>query len=100
MLNVLKKDGPNVSCASMVLKKTIGYIGNTDALYIIFSASSCSLSVLSEINGVGYKASVDKEVLILTLGYSHEIFYAMPKGITAVFEVEQRNVGTVNNCKY
>ncbi len=39
-----------------------------------------------EINGVGYKASVDKEVLILTLGYSHEIFYAMPKGIAAVFE--------------
>ena len=39
-----------------------------------------------EINGVGYKASVDKEVLILTLGYSHEIFYALPKGITAVFE--------------
>ncbi|MBP7709700.1 MAG: 50S ribosomal protein L6 [Rickettsiales bacterium] len=39
-----------------------------------------------EINGVGYKASVDKSVLILTLGYSHEIFYALPKGITAVFE--------------
>jgi large subunit ribosomal protein L6 len=39
-----------------------------------------------EINGVGYKASVEKEVLILTLGYSHEIFYALPKGITAAFE--------------
>lgn len=39
-----------------------------------------------EINGVGYKASVDKGVLVLTLGYSHEIFYALPKGITAVFE--------------
>ncbi len=39
-----------------------------------------------EINGVGYKASVDKSVLILTLGYSHEIFYALPKGITAAFE--------------
>jgi len=39
-----------------------------------------------EINGVGYKASVDKGNLILTLGYSHEIFYAIPKGITAIFE--------------
>lgn len=39
-----------------------------------------------EINGVGYKALVDKEVLILTLGYSHEIYYSLPKGITAVFE--------------
>ena len=39
-----------------------------------------------EINGVGYKASVDKGVLALTLGYSHEIFYALPRGIEAAFE--------------
>jgi large subunit ribosomal protein L6 len=39
-----------------------------------------------EINGVGYKAVVDKTALILTLGYSHEIFYALPNGITAAFE--------------
>lgn len=39
-----------------------------------------------EINGVGYKASVDKSVLILTLGYSHEIFYVLPKGVAAVFD--------------
>jgi large subunit ribosomal protein L6 len=39
-----------------------------------------------EINGVGYKASVDKGVLTLTLGYSHEIFYALPNGISAAFE--------------
>jgi large subunit ribosomal protein L6 len=39
-----------------------------------------------EINGVGYKASVDKSLLTLTLGYSHEIIYALPKGITAAFE--------------
>lgn len=39
-----------------------------------------------EINGVGYKASVDKGILTLTLGYSHEIFYSLPKGISAAFE--------------
>ena len=39
-----------------------------------------------EINGVGYKASVDKGVLSLTLGYSHEILYALPQGINAAFE--------------
>jgi large subunit ribosomal protein L6 len=39
-----------------------------------------------EINGVGYKASVNAGVLALTLGYSHEIFYALPKGISAAFE--------------
>ena len=39
-----------------------------------------------EINGVGYKAAVDKNLLVLTLGYSHEIVYALPKGIVASFE--------------
>jgi len=39
-----------------------------------------------EINGVGYKASVDKGNLALTLGYSHEIIYALPTGISAAFE--------------
>lgn len=38
-----------------------------------------------EVNGVGYKALVDKRTLVLTLGYSHEIFYALPEGIEAVF---------------
>lgn len=39
-----------------------------------------------EFNGVGYKAAIDKNLLILTLGYSHDIVYSLPKGITAVFE--------------
>lgn len=39
-----------------------------------------------EINGVGYKAAVDKSILTLTLGYSHEIYYSLPQGITAAFE--------------
>jgi len=45
-----------------------------------------SFKTTLEINGVGYKASVDKNLLILTLGYSHEIVYALPKGIAAAFE--------------
>lgn len=39
-----------------------------------------------EINGVGYKASVSKNILVLDLGYSHEIVYSLPEGITAAFE--------------
>lgn len=39
-----------------------------------------------EINGVGYKASVNKGVLMLTLGYSHDIYYVLPEGIEAAFE--------------
>ncbi|MCC6470037.1 MAG: 50S ribosomal protein L6 [Alphaproteobacteria bacterium] len=35
-----------------------------------------------EINGVGYRAAVQGKVLQLTLGYSHEIKYPIPEGIT------------------
>lgn len=39
-----------------------------------------------EVNGVGYKAAVTNNILVLTLGYSHEVFYALPEGIAASFE--------------
>jgi large subunit ribosomal protein L6 len=42
--------------------------------------------IILEINGVGYKASVDKGVLFMTLGYSHEICYTLPVGVEASFE--------------
>lgn len=34
-----------------------------------------------EINGVGYRAAADKNFVTLSLGFSHEIKYAIPKGI-------------------
>ncbi|KMQ92639.1 50s ribosomal protein l6 [Lasius niger] len=37
-----------------------------------------------EINGVGYRANVQEDVLNLSLGYSHPIKYQIPKGITIV----------------
>jgi len=36
-----------------------------------------------EINGVGYRAAVKGQQVDLTLGFSHPIAYALPKGITA-----------------
>lgn len=36
-----------------------------------------------EFNGVGYKASVQGNLLTLSLGYSHVIDYVLPVGITA-----------------
>lgn len=42
--------------------------------------------VTLEINGVGYKAAVEKTGIVMSLGYSHEIFYLLPKNVTAVFE--------------
>ncbi len=35
-----------------------------------------------EINGVGYRAQVQGSDLILSLGYSHEVRYNIPQGIT------------------
>jgi large subunit ribosomal protein L6 len=35
-----------------------------------------------EINGVGYRAAVQGQELVLSLGYSHEIRYPIPDGIT------------------
>ena len=35
-----------------------------------------------EINGVGYRAAVAGKVLKLSLGYSHDIDYAIPAGVT------------------
>ena len=37
-----------------------------------------------DINGVGYKASVQGKVLQLSLGYSHDIPFPIPEGITIV----------------
>lgn len=39
-----------------------------------------------EIRGVGFRASVDGKILSLSLGFSHEIKYAIPQNITIVAE--------------
>ena len=39
-----------------------------------------------EITGTGYKAAVQGKDLVLSLGYSHEIRYPIPAGITIVCE--------------
>lgn len=38
-------------------------------------------SVRIEIVGVGFRAAVDKGMLTMSLGYSHEIKYVIPKGV-------------------
>jgi len=46
-----------------------------------------------EINGVGYRAQMQGQDLVLQLGYSHEIRYAVPKGITV--QVEKQTEVTI-----
>ena len=46
-----------------------------------------------EFNGVGYRVSVAGNGLKLTLGYSHDINYPLPQGVTATVE---QNIITVS----
>jgi large subunit ribosomal protein L6 len=39
-----------------------------------------------EINGVGYRAEVKGQVVVLSLGYSHPIEYKLPDGVSAKVE--------------
>jgi large subunit ribosomal protein L6 len=39
-----------------------------------------------EINGLGYKAELDGNILVLNLGYSHAVRFGLPEGITAAIE--------------
>lgn len=43
-----------------------------------------------EINGIGYRAEVQGNVINLNLGYSHPIGFELPEGISA--EVEKNNI--------
>jgi len=43
-----------------------------------------------EINGVGYKAEVKGQKIVLALGYSHPIEYTLPEGIAA--KVDKNNL--------
>lgn len=47
---------------------------------------STGFSKSMEINGTGYRAAVQGKDLVMNLGYSHEIRYPMPAGITITTE--------------
>jgi large subunit ribosomal protein L6 len=47
---------------------------------------SKGFSIRLEIQGVGFRAAADKNYLTMALGFSHEIKFAIPAGITIVCE--------------
>jgi large subunit ribosomal protein L6 len=49
-----------------------------------------------EINGVGYKAAIEGKNVKLALGFSHDVFYAMPEGVTVVSEQNVLTVSGIN----
>ena len=50
----------------------------------IFAGVTHGFQKRLEINGVGYKAAIAGKVVKLSLGYSHDVEYPIPEGITVV----------------
>jgi len=49
-----------------------------------------------EVNGVGYKANVQGNKLVLALGYSHPIEHLIPEGIKIEIDPEKKNIIVVS----
>jgi large subunit ribosomal protein L6 len=84
---VFENDQIKLTAADKTIPGASMFVGmNRSNINNLVKGLQTPFKTVLEINGVGYKASVDKGILVLTLGYSHEIFYALPKGINAAFE--------------
>lgn len=51
---------------------------------------STGFTRILEINGVGYRAAVQGDVLNLSMGFSHPVAFKLPKGIDAAVEKQTR----------
>lgn len=49
-----------------------------------------------EINGVGYRVALAGNALKMHLGYSHEVVYALPAGVTATVDQNSITVSGIN----
>jgi large subunit ribosomal protein L6 len=49
-----------------------------------------------EINGVGYRAAMQGADIKLNLGFSHDVIYKLPQGITAKIEQNTITVGGID----
>lgn len=49
-----------------------------------------------EINGVGYRAAVSGSTIKLNLGFSHDVVYTLPSGVTATVEQNVITVSGIN----
>lgn len=74
LIQVVRKDETNESLA---LHGTVRSVINN----MVIGVQSGYVKEL-EIQGVGYKAQLQGKTLVLTLGFSHDIKYEIPDGIT------------------
>ena len=77
------KDGKVVITPKNETKRARMAWGTTRALVNnMVSGVNTGYTVNLEINGVGYRAAVQGKNLQLALGYSHDVVYPIPEGIT------------------
>ena len=76
----------NLSAKDGIKKLSINVGMDRSNINNIIIGMQTPFKIVLEVNGVGYKALVDKGGIILTLGYSHEIFYLLPQNVSAIFE--------------
>lgn len=84
---VLEEKELKISAIDKKVPKISMFVGmNRSNINNIVEGMVKDFETVLEINGVGYKASVQNNLLILDLGYSHEIVYVIPENIKAAFE--------------
>lgn len=84
---ILEEKELKLSAIDNKIPKISMFVGmNRSNINNIVAGMIKDFEIALEVNGVGYKASVNKNYLILDLGYSHEIVYAVPENIKVVFE--------------
>ena len=84
---VLEEKELKLSAIDNKIPKISMFVGmNRSNINNIVSGMIKDFEIALEVNGVGYKASVNNNYLILDLGYSHEIVYAVPESVKVAFE--------------
>ena len=84
------KEGQVFFTAKNDAKQTISNWGTARALTenaVIGSKEGYTKTLLIE--GVGYRAAMEGDTIVLNLGFSHPIKYAMPEGISAVVDANK-----------
>ena len=86
-VDLTQDDGKLVVAPRGQSKRARALWGTTRSLLQnIVTGVSEGFKVELEINGVGYRAAVEGQELVLQLGYSHEVRHAIPDGIAIVCE--------------
>ncbi len=86
-VEVAREDGKLIVSARNDSKRARAMWGTSRSLlHNIVRGVSEGFTVILEIHGVGYRAALDGDELVLQLGYSHEIRHAIPDGITITTE--------------